>query len=163
MGHRAVSRPEPARPVHLTVNGRRHEVSCEASETLLAVLREHLHLKGTKFGCGIGYCGACTVLVDGAAAHSCCLLAATLEGRRITTIEGAGDAAPDAVQQAFLEAGAVQCGYCTPGFVVSVRALLAENPAPSESEVRRFLSGNICRCSGFAAIVRAGLAAGGDR
>ena len=150
-------------PVRLTVNGRRQDVSCTSGDTLLAVLRDRLGLTGTKFGCGIGYCGACTVLVDGAAAHSCCLLAATVEGREITTIEGVGDDAPDAVQQAFLEAGAVQCGYCTPGFVVSVRALLAENPAPSEEEVRGFLTGNICRCSGFAAIVRAGLAAGGDR
>ena len=155
--------PASPEPVRLVVNGRDHAVTCDPGDTLLEVLRDHLGLTGTKFGCGIGYCGACTILVDGAAAHSCCLLAATLEGRHITTIEGAGDAAPDAVQLAFLEAGAVQCGYCTPGFVVSVRALLAENPAPSEAEVRSFLTGNICRCSGFAAIVRAGLAAGGDR
>ena len=146
--------------VRLTVNGRRHDVQCAPGDTLLAVLREHLGLTGTKFGCGIGYCGACTVLVDGAAAHSCCLLAATMDGREITTIEGAGTEAPDDVQTAFLEAGAVQCGYCTPGFVVSVRALLAENPAPDEAGVRRFLTGNICRCSGFAAIVRAAVAAG---
>ena len=149
--------------VCFVLNGDDRAVPCAPGETLLDVLRHRLGLTGTKFGCGIGYCGACTVLVDGAAAHSCCLLAATMEGREITTIEGVGDDAPDAVQQAFLEAGAVQCGYCTPGFVVSVRALLAENPAPSEAEVRGFLSGNICRCSGFAAIVRAGLAAGGDR
>ena len=149
--------------VHLTVNGRRQEVSCAAGDTLLAVLRDRLGLTGTKFGCGIGYCGACTVLVDGTAAHSCCLLAATMDGREITTIEGAGTEAPDAMQQAFLDAGAVQCGYCTPGFVLSVRALLAENPAPDEAEVRGFLSGNICRCSGFAAIVRAAVAAGNAR
>ena len=194
--------------VQLTVNGERREVSCDPGETLLEVLRERLGLRGTKDGCGIGYCGACTVLVDGAAGHSCCLLAATLEGRHITTIEGIGDTtpddtapnsaapwdaspydtapdsaatrnaspddtapnsaaprdtAPDDVQQAFLEAGAVQCGYCTPGFVLSVRALLTENPSPDEAEVRRFLAGNICRCSGFAAIVRAALAAGADR
>ena len=149
--------------VHLTVNGRRQEVSCAADDTLLAVLRDDLGLTGTKFGCGIGYCGACTVLVDGAAAHSCCLLAATMDGRDITTIEGVSSDTPDDVQTAFLEAGAVQCGYCTPGFVVSVRALLAENPAPDEAEVRRFLTGNICRCSGFAAIVRAAVAAGNTR
>ncbi len=150
-------------PVELVVNGRRHELTCAPDDTLLAVLRDRLGLPGTKYGCGIGYCGACTVLVDGAAAHSCCLLAATLDGRRITTIEGVSDRAPDGVQQAFLDAGAVQCGYCTPGFVLSVRALLAENPDPTESQVREFLTGNICRCSGFAAIVRAALAAGGDR
>ena len=146
--------------VHLTVNGERKEVSCAPGDTLLAVLRDRLGLLGTKFGCGIGYCGACTVLVDGAAAHSCCLLAATLDEREITTIEGVGSGAPDATQQAFLDEGAVQCGYCTPGFVLSVRALLAENPDPTEAEVRAFLTGNICRCSGFAAIVRAALAAG---
>lgn len=150
-------------PVQLVVNGRRREVRCAPDDTLLTVLRDRLGLRGTKFGCGIGYCGACTVLVDDAAAHSCCLLAATLDEREITTIEGIGRDAPEGVQEAFLEAGAVQCGYCTPGFVLSVRALLAENPQPNEAEVRRFLTGNICRCSGFAAIVRAALTAGGDR
>ena len=149
--------------VQFVLNGDDRAVPCAPGETLLDVLRHRLGLTGTKFGCGIGYCGACTVLVDGAAAHSCCLLAATLESRHITTIEGVSESAPDAVQQAFLETGAVQCGYCTPGFVLSVRALLAENPEPSEAEVRSFLTGNICRCSGFAAIVRAGLAAGGAR
>ena len=147
-------------PVHLNVNGGHQDVSCAPDDTLLAVLRDRLGLTGTKFGCGIGYCGACTVLVDGAAAHSCCLLAATMEGREITTVEGIGDDAPDDVQTAFLEAGAVQCGYCTPGFVLSVRALLAENPEPSEEQVRGFLTGNICRCTGFAAIVRAALTTG---
>ncbi len=164
------SSPEPVR---LVVNGRDLAVPCDPGDTLLEVLRERLGLRGTKFGCGIGYCGACTVLVDGAAAHSCCLLAATLEGRHITTIEGItdatpddaapDDAAPDDVQAAFLEAGAVQCGYCTPGFVVSVKALLAENPSPDEADIRSFLAGNICRCSGFAAIVRATVAAGAGR
>ncbi len=186
------SSPEPVR---LVVNGRHHAVPCDPGDTLLEVLRERLGLSGTKFGCGIGYCGACTVLVDGAAGHSCCLLAATLEGRHITTVEGIAapapndatpndatpnnatpnnatpndatpddatpnDATPGDVQAAFLEAGAVQCGYCTPGFVVSVKALLAENPSPDEADIRRFLAGNICRCSGFAAIVRAAVAAG---
>ena len=155
--------PSTCEPVRLVVNGDDREVSCAPGDTLLAVLRERLGLTGAKFGCGIGYCGACTVLVDGAAAHSCCLLAATLEGRHITTIEGVSESAPDTVQQAFLETGAVQCGYCTPGFVLSVRALLAENPEPSEAETRAFLTGNICRCSGYAAIVRAALAAGDDR
>ncbi len=149
--------------VQLVVNGQDQAVACQPNETLLAVLRERLGLTGTKFGCGIGYCGACTVLVDGTAAHSCCLLAATLQGREITTIEGISEDAPDPAQVAFLEAGAVQCGYCTPGFVVSVKALLAEKPSPSDSEVRRFLSGNICRCSGFAAIIRAAVAAGVNR
>ena len=163
--------------VSLSVNGRRRVIDCRPGDTLLEALRNALGLTGTKFGCAIGYCGACTVLVDGAAAHSCCLLAATMDGREITTIEGigaaiggdgeadgprgadSGDQSLDPVQAAFLETGAVQCGYCTPGFVVSVKALLAENPAPSEAEIRRYLTGNICRCSGFAAIVRAAAAA----
>ena len=159
--------------VSLSVNGRRRVIDCQPGDTLLEALRGPLGLTGTKSGCEIGYCGACTVLVDGAAAHSCCLLAATMDGREITTIEGIGAASGggeeadgqggadsggqglDPVQAAFLETGAVQCGYCTPGFVVAVKALLAENPAPSEAEIRRYLTGNICRCSGFAAIVRA--------
>ncbi len=148
--------------VTLTVNGRRRRIDCRPSDTVLEVLRA-LGLTGAKPGCQIGYCGSCTVLVDGAAAHSCCLLAATMDGREITTVEGVGADGPGsplgAVQQAFLDAGAVQCGYCTPGFVVSVRALLDENPAPTETEARRFLTGNICRCTGFAAIVRAALLA----
>ena len=148
--------------VTLNVNGDAHDIACAPGDTLLGALRDALGLTGTKYGCGIGYCGACTVLIDGVAAHSCCLLAATLDEREITTIEGVGDGEPDGephdVRTAFLEAGAVQCGYCTPGFVLSVRALLAENPTPSEAEVRRFLTGNICRCSGFAAILRAAVA-----
>lgn len=169
--------------VSLSVNGRQRVIDCQPGDTLLEALRNALGLTGTKSGCEIGYCGACTVLVDGAAAHSCCLLAATMDGREITTIEGIGvpgETAADAclesgpavgeeadgrggaavegldpVQAAFLETGAVQCGYCTPGFVVAVKALLTENPTPSEAEIRRYLTGNICRCSGFAAIVRA--------
>ncbi len=177
------NRPAGSVSVAVSVNGRRRVIDCRPGDTLLEALRGLLGLTGTKSGCEIGYCGACTVLVDGAAAHSCCLLAATMDGREVTTIEGIGaprEAAGegrgsavsgrenaeradaeglDPVQVAFLETGAVQCGYCTPGFVVSVKALLAENPSPSEDEIRRYLTGNICRCSGFAAIVRAVAAA----
>ena len=177
------NRPAGSVSVAVSVNGRRRVIDCRPVDTLLEALRGLLGLTGTKSGCEIGYCGACTVLVDGAAAHSCCLLAATMDGREVTTIEGigalsetaaesrgsavggredaerAGDDGLDPVQAAFLETGAVQCGYCTPGFVVSVKALLAENPSPSEAEIRRYLTGNICRCSGFAAIVRAVAAA----
>lgn len=177
------NRPAGFVSVAVSVNGRRRVIDCRPGDTLLEALRGPLGLTGTKSGCEIGYCGACTVLVDGAAAHSCCLLAATMDGREVTTIEGigalsetaaegrgsavggrgdaerAGDEGLDPVQAAFLGAGAVQCGYCTPGFVVSVKALLAENPSPSEDEIRRHLTGNICRCSGFAAIVRAVAAA----
>ena len=141
----------------ISVNATPHEIDCNPGDTLLEVLRTVLGMTGTKYGCGIGYCGACTVLVDGMAGHACCLLAATMDGREVTTVEGIDDTT---VQQAFLDAGAVQCGYCTPGFVVSAKALLAENPTPSEAEVRSFLTGNICRCSGFAAIVRAVVEAG---
>lgn len=153
------NRPADSVSVTVSVNGRRRVIDCRPGDTLLEALRGHLGLTGTKSGCEIGYCGACTVLVAAAAAHSCCLLAATMDGREITTVEGIGDEGLDPVQVAFLETGAVQCGYCTPGFVVSARALLAENPAPSEAEIRRYLTGNICRCSGFAAIVRAVAAA----
>lgn len=177
------NRPAGSVSVAVSVNGRRRVIDCRPVDTLLEALRGLLGLTGTKSGCEIGYCGACTVLVDGAAAHSCCLLAATMDGREVTTIEGigalsetaaesrgsavggredaerAGDDGLAPVQAAFLETGAVQCGYCTPGFVVSVKALLAENPSPSEAEIRRYLTGNICRCSGFAAIVRAVAAA----
>ena len=152
---------QPAGSVSVTVsvNGQRQAIDCRPGDTLLEALRGHLGLTGTKSGCEIGYCGACTVLVDGTVAHACCLLAATMDGREVTTIEGIGDEELDPVQVAFLETGAVQCGYCTPGFVVSVKALLAENPTPSEDEIRRYLTGNICRCSGSAAIVRAVAAA----
>ena len=156
------SQPSGFVSVSLSVNGRQRVIDCRPGDTLLEALRNILGLTGTKSGCEIGYCGACTVLVDGAAAHSCCLLAATMDGREVITIEGIGadeDQGLDPVQAAFLETGAVQCGYCTPGFVVSVKALLAENPVPSETEIRRYLTGNICRCSGFAAIVRAAAAA----
>lgn len=140
----------------LTVNGEARRVECAAGDTLLDVLRDRLGLTGAKFGCGIGYCGACTVLVDGAVAHACCLLAATLDDREIRTVEGLQDGDQlDEVQQSFVDAGAIQCGYCTPGFVMTVRGLLDIVPEPSESQAKAFLNGNICRCTGFAAIVRA--------
>lgn len=144
----------------LHVNGQERTIHCSSGDTLLDVLRDELGLTGAKFGCGIGYCGACTVLIDGAVGHACCLLAATLDGRHIQTVEGLGSDQPgadqrDEVQQAFLDEGAVQCGYCTPGFVMSVRGLLDVTPEPTEQQARDFLTGNICRCTGFAAIVRA--------
>ena len=130
-----------SRPVRLTVNGRAFTLPVEDS------VRE---------GCGVGICGACTILLDGAPLSSCLLLAARLDGRTITTVEGLGtEAAPHPVQQAFLEAGALQCGYCTPGLVLSVAALLRESPAPSPDDVRAYLSGNLCRCGAYADILRA--------
>jgi aerobic carbon-monoxide dehydrogenase small subunit len=150
--------------IQLTVNGEIREVRCRPDSTLLEVLRDELGLLGTKFGCGIGYCGACTVVVDGRAAHSCCLLAGTLDGVSVTTVEGiAVDGELQPVQEAFLDCGAVQCGFCTSGFVMSISALLEENPDPTEADVRNFLVGNICRCTGYTKIVEAAMAAARGR
>jgi carbon-monoxide dehydrogenase small subunit len=124
--------------------------------TLLQVLRDDLDLVGVKYGCGTGECGACTVLADGRPLLSCLTLAATMHGRSITTIAGLeknGDLHP--VQQAFVEEHAIQCGYCTPGMVLKTVGLLSETPDPSEAEIREYLEGNICRCTGYAKIVRA--------
>jgi aerobic carbon-monoxide dehydrogenase small subunit len=144
--------------LEMTVNGEQQNVICSPGETLLDVLRDRLGLTGAKFGCGIGYCGACTVLIDGEVAHACCLLAATLSARNITTVEGLAGDELNEVQESFLDCGAVQCGYCTPGFVVSIRGLRNSVPEPTEVQARAFLNGNICRCTGFAAIVRAACA-----
>jgi carbon-monoxide dehydrogenase small subunit len=144
----------------LQVNGKSRRVRAPAVAFLLDVLREDLALTGAKFGCGMGECGACTVLLDGAAVFSCLTLAVEAQGHEITTIEGlAKDGELDAVQRAFAEAGGVQCGFCTPGMVLSARALLNEHPDPSEEDVRRALSGNLCRCTGYGKIVEAVLAA----
>jgi len=146
---------DPLRVV-LDVNGVEHELLVQPERTLLEVLREDLGLTGTKLGCGKGDCGACTVLVDGTPANSCLVLAARLHGRRVTTIEGlarAGHLAP--LEEAFLRAGAVQCGYCTPGMLVVASALVAENPSPTREEIIRAISGNLCRCTGYQQIVEA--------
>ena len=139
----------------LNVNGSRHEVRTEA-RILLDVLREDLNLLGTKEGCGVGMCGACTVLVDGKPFSSCHLLAEQVVGKEIVTIEGLSkDGKLHPVQQAFLEQGAFQCAYCTPGFVLTTVALLNENPSPSDDEIREYLSGNLCRCGSYQNILRA--------
>ena len=144
----------------LNVNGKARRVTAPADAFLIDVLRDQLALTGAKYGCGMGECGACTVLLDGAAVFSCLTLAIEAQGHAITTIEGLGrDGELDPVQRAFAEAGGVQCGFCTPGMILSARALLAENPHPTEEEVRRALSGNLCRCTGYDKIVRAVLAA----
>ncbi|MBI4458711.1 MAG: molybdopterin-dependent oxidoreductase [Acidobacteria bacterium] len=140
----------------LTVNGEPHTVAAETGETLLDVLREKLNLTGTKKGCNLGDCGACTVLVDGEPMTSCLLLASEVEGRQITTIEGVarnGELAP--IQQAFIHEGAVQCGYCTPGMILSSIALLEKNPNPTVEEIKDGLAGNLCRCTGYTGILRA--------
>jgi carbon-monoxide dehydrogenase small subunit len=142
--------------IETTINGESSEFLCDPAESLLAALRDRLGLTGTKEGCSTGDCGACSVLLDGRLVASCLVLAAEAQGRSVTTIEGV--AASDAlhpVQQKFLEHAALQCGICTPGFIVAATALLDRNPAPSEQQVRYWLAGNLCRCTGYDKIVRA--------
>lgn len=136
--------------IELTVNGRHHELAVEPSKLLLDVLREDLDLTGSKRGCDDSSCGACTVLVDGDAMLSCTLLAASYEEQQITTVEGVSEhGSLAAIQKAYGDWGGAQCGYCTPGFIMTVKSLLAHNPNPTESEVRSALSGNLCRCTGY--------------
>lgn len=142
--------------ISATVNGDAQEFLCEPDESLLDALRWRLQLTGSKEGCGSGDCGACTIVMDGEMVCSCLVLAAEAEGRRIATIEGVAEgSALHPVQRKFLELGALQCGFCTPGFIVAAKALLDVNPAPSETEVRYWLAGNLCRCTGYDKIVRA--------
>jgi carbon-monoxide dehydrogenase small subunit len=144
------------RPIRLNVNGADHEISIKPWATLLDVLREDLALTGTKEGCGVGECGACTVLMDGEAVNSCLVLAAEAEGRRIQTIEGLsqGDTLHP-IQQAFIEAGGMQCGFCTPGMILAAKALLDEKKDPTAAEIRKALEGNFCRCTGYTKIIDA--------
>jgi aerobic-type carbon monoxide dehydrogenase small subunit (CoxS/CutS family) len=144
------------RTIETVVNGVRRTIDGEIDRTLLAVLRDEFDLTGTKYGCGEGQCGACTVMIDGLAARSCQTRAGAVGGRRITTIEGLeqnGRLHP--LQEAFLETGAMQCGYCTPGMIVSGAALLAKNPNPSEAEIVQAMQGNVCRCGTYPRIVAA--------
>jgi xanthine dehydrogenase YagT iron-sulfur-binding subunit len=136
--------------IRLGINQTEYELDVEPRRTLLDALREDLHLTGAKPGCNMGNCGACTVLVDGEALYSCLLLAVECEGLAITTIEGLGrDGALDPVQQAFVEQDALQCGFCTPGQVLALTALLARNPHPSDEEIDRGMAGNLCRCGAY--------------
>ncbi len=145
-----------SRHVTTTINGDAVEFLCEPEETLLDVLRDHLALTGSKEGCGSGDCGACSVLLDGRLVCSCLVLGAEAEGRTVETIEGLADGKGlHPLQRHFLEQAALQCGICTPGFLVAAKALLDRNPAPSESEIRYWLAGNLCRCTGYDKIVRA--------
>lgn len=142
--------------VSTTLNGEGVEFLCEPRQTLLEVLRDTLQLTGTKEGCTNGNCGSCTVLLDGKPVTSCLVLAMEVEGAEVRTIEGvARGSCLDEVQSAFLEGAALQCGICTPGFIMQTEALLAENPNPTEAEIRFHLAGNLCRCTGYDKIVRA--------
>jgi len=147
----------------LKVNGMAYEVDARPTARLLDVLRDQLGLTGTKEGCAEGECGACTVIVDGRAVNSCVMLAVQARGKEVLTVEGlAEDGQLDLLQQKFVEYGAVQCGYCTPGMLMSAKALLMANPVPSDQDIRIALAGNLCRCTGYSAIVAAVKAAGGQ-
>ncbi len=144
------------RVILFTVNGVPREIAVEPRRTLLEVLREDLRLTGTKQGCGIGDCGGCTVLVDGVATFSCLTLAIQVEGCEIETVESlAENGQLNKLQQAFVKQGAIQCGFCTPGMLMSATELLRRNPHPGEAEIRRAISGNLCRCTGYQKIVEA--------
>lgn len=146
-----------------TVNGDAAEFLCDTTDSLLDALRGPLGLTGAKEGCASGDCGACTVMLDGEMVCACLVLAVEAEGRRVETVEGVAEGgALHPVQRQLLEHGALQCGYCTPGFVVAAKALLERNPDPSEEEARFWLAGNLCRCTGYDKIVRAVLAAGAE-
>ncbi|WP_071796975.1 (2Fe-2S)-binding protein [Natronohydrobacter thiooxidans] len=150
--------------VNMTVNGRAVSAEAEGRTLLSSYLREGLGLTGTHVGCDTSQCGACVVLVDGQPVKSCTAFAADLEGAEVTTVEGMAnpDGSLGVIQQAFQDYHGLQCGFCTPGMVMSTAALLAENPKPSEEEVRHYLEGNLCRCTGYQNIVRAVMAASGQ-
>jgi carbon-monoxide dehydrogenase small subunit len=146
--------------VSATINGEQMEFLCDQRDSLLEALRERIGLMGTKEGCNNGNCGACSVILDGRLVNSCVVMAAEVEGSEVTTVEGlAGTNGLLPIQEAFLEEAALQCGICTPGFLVASKALLDRNPKPTEHEVRFWLAGNLCRCTGYDKIVRAVLKA----
>ena len=143
-------------PVSFTVNGEAQEILVQPWQTLLDALRDELWLTGTKEGCGNGNCGACTVILNGRAIDSCCMLAAEAQGQEVVTVEGlARNGVLDPLQEAFIAHDALQCGFCTPGFLMSARVFLNQNPHPTEQEVRLAIAGNLCRCTGYDKIVRA--------
>jgi carbon-monoxide dehydrogenase small subunit len=142
--------------IKITVNGKKHEITVQPNQTLVKVLREALGLTGTKVGCEMGDCGTCTVIMDGKAVNACLVLAVQADGREILTIEGlARDEALHPLQESFIMEGAIQCGFCTPGMIMSAQALLKENPDPNEAQIREGISGVLCRCTGYSKIVQA--------
>ncbi len=150
-------------PVSLNINGRLERLEIAPQRTLLEVIRNDLQLTGTKCGCEDGTCGACTILLDGDAVRSCLLLAAEVQGREILTIEGlAGGDTPHPIQQAFIDHGGVQCGFCTPGVILTAKALLDAVPKPTKEQVREAISGNLCRCTAYVKIVESIMAASGQ-
>ena len=144
------------REIQFTLNGTRRSFRVAPNQLLINLIRDEAHLTGTKYGCGIGECGACTVLIDEKPALACLTLAVSVEGKQITTAEGlAKEEKLDPLQEAFLDHSAVQCGFCTPGMVVAAKSLLNKGGNPSEAEIREYMRGNICRCTGYTSIVRA--------
>ena len=152
-------------PIQLKVNGMAYKMEVEPRRTLLELIREDLELTGTKEGCSLGECGSCTVLLDGKPIKSCITLAVQANGREVTTIEGLekADGTLHPLQQAFIDHGAIQCGFCTPGMILSAKGLLDENPTPTELEARQAIAGNLCRCTGYQKIVEAILAVSNQR
>jgi carbon-monoxide dehydrogenase small subunit len=144
------------RIIHTEINGQEYDFICEPHQSLLEVLRETLGLTGTKQACNNGNCGACNVILDGILVNSCLVLAVEVEGKKLLTIEGiTGQEALHPIQEEFIKEAALQCGICTPGFIVATKALLDQNPHPNEHEIREWLAGNLCRCTGYDKIVRA--------
>jgi carbon-monoxide dehydrogenase small subunit len=142
--------------ITIKVNGKPRNFDVEPNTLLLNLIRENMMLTGAKYGCGIGECGACTVLLDSESVLACMILAVDADGRNVETIEGLGEYdSLHPIQETYLEEGAVQCGFCTPGFVMSTKSLLSENPQPTETEIREYLKGNMCRCTGYVNIVKA--------
>jgi carbon-monoxide dehydrogenase small subunit len=142
--------------IQLTINGQPTEAAVDSNTTLLQFLRDDLGLTGTKHGCGLGDCGACTVILDGRPVNACLVLAVQARGREVVTIEGLEeDGKLHPIQQAFVDKGAIQCGFCSPGMILSAKALLDENPKPTEMDIRTAISGNLCRCTGYQKIVEA--------
>jgi carbon-monoxide dehydrogenase small subunit len=150
--------------IRVSVNGDRYELSVEAKKTLLGLLRDDLGLTGTKKGCDNGECGACTVLLNGRPVNACLVLAVETDGQEVLTIEGLADGQRlHPLQQAFIQHGAVQCGYCSPGMLLTAKALLDENPSPTEMEVKKAIAGNLCRCGTYNKVVKAVMSVTGDK
>ncbi|TFE25000.1 (2Fe-2S)-binding protein [Cohnella luojiensis] len=154
MINRSLAERRSDKVIECDINGQPISLDVPPTRRLLTILRDDLQMTGTKVSCEIGRCGACMVLVDGQQVNSCLTMAYQCEGKKITTIEGLSQAEIDPIQQCFLEEGGYQCGYCTPGMIISVKALLSHNPEPSTEDIEEALSGNLCRCTGYGGIVR---------